>query len=143
MIGKKNERSLNERLDRIGRAVVRASGLSDEEAESAASSPFLYARLRSRIAAERARREAGESWFTLLGVAWRTIPAMALTTVLAVTLLWLTSAGAGSSGSFGDEALLGASDIGVEQVVFADGRALSSDDVLTTIMDNDGREASR
>ncbi|MEJ7575810.1 MAG: hypothetical protein WKF74_02265 [Pyrinomonadaceae bacterium] len=143
MIGKKNERSLNERLDRIGRAFVRASGLNDEEAESAASSPFLYARLRSRIAAERARREAGESWFALVGVAWRTIPAMALTTVLAVTLLWLTSTGAGSSTVFGDESLLGASDNGIEQVVFADGRVLSSDDVLATIMNDDGREASR
>jgi len=28
-------------------------------------------------------------------------------------------------------------------VVFADGRVLSSDDVLATIMNDDGREASR
>lgn len=143
MVGKNNQRSMDERLDRIGREAIRISAANDEEAQAVAASPFLYARLRARIDVERRRREGGEGWFALLGVSWRAIPAMALTAFFAVTLFWFASAGAGSSGVFGDEALLGADDVGVEHVVFAERRTLSSDEVLATIMNEDEREATR
>lgn len=143
MIGKKRERGLNERLDRIGREAVRLSATNDVEAETVAASPFLYARIRARIEAERARREEGEGWFVLLGVVWRAVPAMALMAIFAVSLFWFASAGAPSSGVFGDEALLGANDAGIQRVVFADRRALSRDEVLATIINEDERETTR
>jgi hypothetical protein len=106
--------------------------------------PFLYARLRSRIKAERERHEAGESWLAMLGVAWRAVPAMAMVAIFAFALFLSANFGARPSGVINvDDALLGAGDAGVESVVFADNRPLSSDDVLATILNEDGQEASR
>jgi hypothetical protein len=134
---------VDERLDRMGREMVRVSAANDLEAEAAASSPFLYARLRSRIHAERERREAGESWLAMLSVVWRAVPAMALTTVFALVLFLAAGTGTSPAGSFIVETLMDAPDAGVEQVVFADRQPLSSDEVLATIMDEDGRETTR
>lgn len=143
MIGKKRERGLDERLDLMGRELVRAVAANEQEAEAAASSPFLYTRLRSRITAERERREAGESWLAMLSVVWRAVPAMALATVFALVLFLSASTGTGSAGSFIVETLMDAPDAGVEQVVFADRQPLSSDEVLATILNEDEREATR
>jgi hypothetical protein len=63
---------------------VRASATAGEaEAERVAASPFLYARLRTRISAEEERRAGGETWLALLGVVWRSVPAMALVALFA------------------------------------------------------------
>jgi hypothetical protein len=144
MIGKKRNRGSDERLDEIGRKLVRASASNEAEGAEAAASPFLYARLRSRIKQERTQREAGESWLAMLGVVWRTIPAMALVAIFALTLFLSSNSGTLSSGVVNvDDTLLGASDAGAESVVFADNRALSNDEVLATILNEDEQEASR
>lgn len=143
MNGKKRDSGLTERLDRIGREIVRASAANETESESAASSAFLYARVRSRIARERERREAGESWRTMLSVIWRTVPVMALTAVFALVLFLSASVGTGSAGGFIVESLMDAPEAGVEQVVFADRQPLSSDEVLATILGEDEREVLR
>lgn len=137
MFGNKREREANERLDQLGQQIVRASAGNEAEAEAASMSPFLYARLSARIAAERARREEGESWLTLLGVAWRTVPAMLLVAVIAVTLFLSASFGTVPSGSSSDYSLMGTSDGSIESVVFAEQRTLSNDDALATIWDDD------
>jgi hypothetical protein len=134
------------RLDRLGREVVRASSACDEhEAESAARSPFLYARIRAGVEAERRRREESEGWLALFAVAWRAVPAMVLVTVLALALFLSAGAGevAASGAGLGDDALLGARDGDIEQVVFVGARAPSSDDVLTTIIGGDEKEGAR
>ncbi|HEV2800855.1 MAG TPA: hypothetical protein VGW12_10185 [Pyrinomonadaceae bacterium] len=137
----------DERLERFGRTLVRASAAAGEaEAERVAASPFLYARLRTRIRAEEERRAGGgETWRTLLGVVWRSVPAMALVAVFAFVLFWTSSLGTQtvSPGVLSDEALMDARDVGVESVVFAERRPLSSDDVLATILQEDDREANR
>lgn len=147
MIGKKNKREFDEpldRLDRLGRAVVRASSAGGmEAAEDVAASPFLYRRVRTRIAAERERREAGESWLTLLSVVWRSAPAMALVAAIAFVLFWSASLNSRAPGLLIDEALLNARDGGIEHVVFAERSPLSSDEVLATILSDDEREPSR
>jgi hypothetical protein len=143
MITRKKDSERDERLDLLGREVVRASSANEEEAEAAASSPFLYTRLRARIAQERERREEGESWLTMLTVAWRTVPAMALVAVFAFVLFLSAGTGTRAPVSSNDYALLGETDAGVEQVVFADRQPLSSDEVLTTIMDADEQGASK
>jgi hypothetical protein len=136
MVIKKRDGVFEERLDRLGRDLVRASAMNEAEAEAAAGSGFLYARVRSRIE----QREARESWLVTLKVVWRAVPAMALVAVLAVALFISASLGARSSDALTDESPL---DIGTEGVVFADARAMSSDDVLATILNGDEQEASR
>ena len=140
-------------LDRLGRAVVRASASNEAEAEAVASQPFLYARVRSRIAAEEERRAAsgGETWLALLGVVWRSVPAMALVAVFAFILFWTSGFNSGTNGTttaaspgvLSDEALMDTREDGIERVVFADRRALSSDEVLATILNEDERGDTR
>lgn len=142
MIGTKHTRELDERLDRLSRELVRASAANETEAE-AASSPFLYARLRARIAAERERRETGENWLAWLSVAWRSAPAMTLVAGFALILFWSASLSAPSPNMLGDETPLGEREAGIEQMVFADSSSPSSDEVLATIMYEDEGEASR
>ena len=144
MIGNHKKDGSGERLESFGRAVVRASASNEAEAEAVAASPFLYARLRTRIAAEEERRAGGETWLTLLGVVWRSVPAMALVALFAFVLFWTSSLGAAPSpGVLSDEALMDARDAGIESVVFAERRPLSSDDVLATILLEDEREVPR
>jgi len=144
MIGNHKKGEPDERLERFGRAVVRASAANEAEAEAAAASPFLYARLRTRIKTEEERRAGGETWLTLLGVVWRSVPAMALAALVAFVLFWTSSFGTtpASPGVLSDEAFMEAGG-GVESVVFAERRPLSSDDVLATILQADDREVSR
>jgi hypothetical protein len=137
MTRKKRESGFEERLERMGREIVRAAAANETEAEAAATSPFLYTRLRARINAERVRREEGEGWLALFGVVWRAVPMMALVAVFAFVLFWSASMGARSSGSLSVESLLGTPDAGIEQVVFADRQPLSSDEVLATILNED------
>ncbi|HEU4596006.1 MAG TPA: hypothetical protein VFS10_12765 [Pyrinomonadaceae bacterium] len=145
MAGTQRQRGLtDERLDQLGRVLVRASAADHAEAEAVASSPFLYARLRARINAEAERREAGESWRVLLGVFWRSAPAMALVAAFAFLLFWTaTSPATLTPGVLSDEAFLGTPDAGFEHVVFAERNPLSNDEVLATILDDEEREASR
>jgi hypothetical protein len=143
MIGKKRNRALDEHLDLIGRDVIRASASNETEAEAAATSPFLYTRLRSRINAEREQREEGERWYTMLRIAWRAVPAMALVAIFAVALFLSASFGTQSTGVLTDEAVAETSYADVENVVFADNRSMTNDEVLATILSEDEQEASR
>ena len=143
MVGKKNSRGSTEHLDRVGRELIRASAMNEAEAEAVAASGFLYARLRSRINAERGQREERDRWLMTLKVIWRAIPAMAIVAVLAFVLFLSANLSTPSTVIPGDELPLSASEVGVEGVVFADARAMSSDDVLATILTEDEQEASR
>jgi hypothetical protein len=144
---RKKDAVATEELERFGRALVRASAANEAGAEAVAASPFLYTRLRARIAAEQERRASAETWLTLLGVVWRSVPAMALVALFAFILFWTSNFGAAgtavSPGVLSDEALMDARDAGIESVVFAERRARSSDDVLATIIQTDEREVSR
>lgn len=143
MVSKKRGRGSDERLDRIGREIVRASAANEGEADALASSPFLYTRLRARINAEREGRKEKENWLALVGVIWRAVPVMALVAIFSFILFVSASLTTRTPAIFSDEALLDARDAEVEQVVFTDNQSLSSDDVLGTILTDDEREASR
>jgi hypothetical protein len=135
MAGEKIANARRESLERVAHEVVRASAAGEAEAESAAGSPFLYARVRARIEEERRRREEGEGWLALFGVAWRAVPAMALLAVLALALFLSSGVNDLAPGfGLGAEALLGERDEEFEQVVLADTRTPSNDDVLSTII---------
>ncbi|HYP00701.1 MAG TPA: hypothetical protein VER76_10965 [Pyrinomonadaceae bacterium] len=147
MIGNKKKGVTDAELDRLGRAVVSAASANEAEAEAVANAPFLYARLRSRIAAEEERRAVGgDTWLALLGVVWRSVPAMALVAVFAFILFWTSNFGGtttASPGVLSDEALMDTREAGIERVVFSDRRALSSDEVLATILNEDERGDTR
>jgi hypothetical protein len=135
MAGEKKADARGARLERVGREVVRASaGEGHEAAAEAAGSPFLYARVRASIEAERRRREEGEGWLALFAVAWRAVPALVLVAAFAF-VLFLTTAGAGeTAAATTDEALIGGREADIEQVVFANTSPPSSDEVLSNIV---------
>lgn len=143
MPGKKKNLETDERLDRLGGQLMRANALSEAEAESIVSSPFLYARLRARINSERVRREEGESWLTMLRVFWRAVPAMALVAVCALALFWSMATTTLTTGGFVTEAIINSPDAGIERTVFTDNQSLTSDDVLATILNKDDGEVAK
>lgn len=136
MAGDRKYDARKERLGRVAREVVRASAEGEGAAEEVADSTFLYARVRARIEEERRRREEGEGWLALFGVAWRAVPAMALVAVLALALFISAEVGDRTQGfGLGADALLVERDEEFEQVVLTDRRTTpSNDEVLSTIM---------
>lgn len=85
----------NDRIDRLTTLVTRAGGISDDEAARIGSSPFLHARLRAGIEAERRRRTGqGSGWLGNLLVASRAIAVLVVVTIAAVFTFWLSKGNA-------------------------------------------------
>lgn len=145
MAGEKIAGARAEVLERVAREVVRASAAGEAEAESVAASPFVYARVRARIEEEGRRREEGDGWLGLLAVVLRASPAMALAAALALALFLSSGASERAAvAGFGlGEALLGDRAGDIEQVVFADARTPSRDEVLSTIIGGEESEGAR
>ena len=88
----------DESFDRLTKVVARTGGISDVEAERIGSSPFLHARLRAGIDAERRRRaEQGSGWLGTLLVASRAIAVLVVVTIAAVMTFWFSKANASVS----------------------------------------------
>jgi hypothetical protein len=132
-------RQNEEESDRAGRLVLLAAARNDE-AEAAASSPFLYTRLRARISEEERRRAEAGSWLSLLFVARRAIPAMASVAVMAAILtVWSMQPSAPAAGyGIEDEALSDTRDPGVEQAILTR-NVLSRDEVFSIVVDRNVR----
>jgi hypothetical protein len=125
-----------EELDRAGKLILMAATASESEIEAAASSPFLFTRVRAGINEERRRREESSGWLSLIQVAWRAVPAMALVAILAAVLtVWSSQSGVVSSPQADDEPLIGALDPGVEQTVLTSRNGLSRDEVFNIVLD--------
>jgi anti-sigma-K factor RskA len=136
----KANRQNEDESDRAGRLVLLAAARNDDEAEAAASSPFLFARVRARISQEERRRQESGGWVSLLLVARRAIPVMALVAVLAAILtLWSMRPSATPVGyGLEDEALTDTRDPGVEQTILTR-NALSRDEVFSIVVDRNAR----
>jgi hypothetical protein len=132
----------SDKLDAFGRELVRAAASNEDEAEGVAASPFLYTRVRARVAAERARLEESDDWRAALRVFRRAVPTLAVVAVLALALFISVLLGTPRDDARDEATLLGERDTGVEQVVFTGSSALTSDEVLETIIEDD-REAQR
>jgi len=132
----KTSRQRNEDLDLIGKVILRSAAAEEEDVEAAASSPFLFTRVRAAIAAEQRLQEESGSWLSLILVARRAVPAMALVAILAAVLtVW--SAGpvlSGTQAQAEEEGLPILLEPGVEQTVLAS-RGLSRDDVFNIVVD--------
>ncbi len=130
-----------QQLDSVGTHVLRAAAANETEVEAAATAPFLFTRIRARIAAEKRRREEAGGWQSLPLIAWRAVPLMAIIALLAVVLtLWTAQPSAPANG-FGiyDEALSDTNDPGVEQTVLSRNN-LSHDEIFSIVVDrNEGR----
>ncbi len=133
-----------ERLDALAREVVRASAANEDEADAVAASPFLYARVRARVASERALLEEADDWRAALRIFSPAVPTVAVVAALASALFVSALLGASPAtvAERDDSTLLGERDTSVEQVVFTERSTLTSDEVLETIIDED-REAQR
>jgi len=131
------------RLDRVGLAVLRVLKVSEEEMETTATSPHLYARLRSRIVERSRRAEADNLWLTLLAAARRAIPAMVGVMATAGALSWVVAMNTPRAKPAGEMALSDLREGGDERVIFAGANSLSSDEMLATIMRWDERETER
>jgi len=136
---KPRKQSRNE-LDRAGRLILLAASRNDEAVEAAASSPFLLTRVRASIA-EAERREEAAGWLTLLFVARRAVPAMALIAILAAALMvWSTRSNIPAPGyGLEEEALNDTRDPGLEQTILTR-NGLSRDEVLSIVVDRGERE---
>ena len=140
----KGNKQIEEQLDRAGRSVLLAAARNDDEVEAAAASPFLYTRVRAAIADEKRRQEEAGGWLSLLFVARRAIPAMALIAAFSAILLVWPIQSSPPGGLFGleDEALSDTRDPGVEQTVLSR-NALSRDEVLGIVVDTSGGRSSK
>ena len=129
-----NSRKTQE-LDRAGKLILMAATASESETEAAAASPFLFTRLRAGINEERRRREDSSGWLSLIKVAWRAVPAMALVAILAAVLTVWSGFGVTATPQAEDEPLIGALDPGVEQAVLTSRNGLSRDEVFNIVLD--------
>jgi len=146
MFKSKDRRQLDELLDRMGREVLRAasSHSGEAEAENIASSPFLYARVRASINAERERRAAaGDSWLSLLLVARRAVPAMALSAALAFSMFWFGGGNALTQPTLDNEDLFAANEARIESIVFDERDALTNDEMFDSIISGVEPEAPK
>lgn len=129
----------DEQLDRLGELVLRAAAADEQEIEAASTAPFLFTRIRARIA--EGQREESTGWQSLPLIAWRAIPAMALIAMLAGGLTIWTAESNTTPVGFGiyEDALTDTINPGIEQAVLNQ-NSLSSDDVLTIVVERGNRE---
>jgi hypothetical protein len=126
-----------DQLDEAGRRVLRAAAASLEETEAASSSQFLLTRIRAGIREEAQHREEAGGWLSLIFVARRAVPAMALVTLLAGALTaWSAFNPPVAQPGVDDEAIIEGPGPGVEQTVLA-GATLSQDDVINIVVDRE------
>jgi hypothetical protein len=124
----------DEELDRAAKLVLQAATAGETDVEAAATSPFLFTRVRAAIAEEKRQREEGGGWVSLIRIAWRAVPAMALIAVLAAVLtVWSTQSAVVTQPD--DEPLIGALDPGVERTVLTSRNGLTRDEVFNIVVD--------
>src|SRR4051812_12915760 len=107
MVERERSKKRDVRLDELGREIVRASVANEDEAESAASAPFLYARIRSRVAEERARLEEADDWRAALRIFLRAVPTVAVVAAMALALFVLVMVGTTQADTRDEATLLG------------------------------------
>lgn len=125
----------NEELDRVAKLVLKAASASEPDIEAASSSPFLFTRIRAAIN-EGAEPEDSRGWFSLIQVAWRAVPAMALVAIMAAALtVWSARSAPVPLAQTDDEPLIGTLDPGVEKTVLASRNGLSREEVFNIVVE--------
>jgi hypothetical protein len=145
------DRHEDEKLDRVGRTLIRAAAMSEKESDDATASPFLYKRVRAGIEAERLRREeAYDGWLQILHVARRAIPIMAMVAIVSFGFFWFEGARESrqtptkdSLPGFPTPAASIMASASVCSIPAREGCAISTDEVLATIISRNGQEGKR
>ena len=128
-------------LDRAGSIITKAAVLSAEESGEIAAAPFLFARIQARIYVDRQLSDAG-IWKAFWSISKRAIPAMMIVAALSFGLSLYFTGNKNQPTAFSVDAYLGTTESGVENLVFAERRPLTRDEVLATIISSD-RELGR
>jgi len=130
----------NESIDRLGQLVLRSAAEDETASQAAADAPFLYTRVRARIAEEQRVRNENGNWFSLLLIARRAIPAMALIALLAATVMFWSSRSTANPGWYrlDDEALSDTRNPGIEQTVLSRNN-LTGDDIFNIVLEHNER----
>jgi len=130
----KSDSPQNEELDRVAKLVLKAASASESDIEAASSSPFLFTRIRASI--NEGPEPDSRGWLSLIQVAWRAVPAMALVAIMAAGLtVWSTQTAPVPVAQADDEPLIGALDPGVERTVLASRNGPSREEVFNIIVE--------
>src|SRR5262245_19775589 len=146
--GKQKSRS-TEVSDRHLAKVITASGLGDDESEAVASSPDLYAKVRTRIAAARIEPESGGYWLETLLLFKRTalVTAVMVLVIGAAALYFKMKQPVSPPGGTSQLALTGvperADGITACSISARDECAISRSEVLATIVPHSEEEFER
>ena len=130
-----------ERLDCIGRQITKAASLSEVESDEIANAPFLLARILTRITAEQQVFDSSAIWSGFWQVSRRAIPAMMILAAVSFGLSSYMTGNKNQPAAFSVDAYLGTTESGIENMMFAERRPLTRDEVLATIITKDEREA--
>jgi hypothetical protein len=130
-------------VDSLSREIARQSAENRVEAERVLASPYLFAKVRSRIESRAGTLADRDSWITTLGVFWRAVPSMALVAVIALILFLSSALRPEVRAGLSDDSVLGERDPGITAAIFADSRSMTNDDVLETILDRDDQEGAK
>lgn len=136
------KRTPDERLNQLTKIITRAGGISDDEADSVASSPFLLARVQARVEAERAARVApGKSWPATLRVASHAVAVLLVVTIAVALSFWISrgatlhrAANSDIAANNLDRVVTG----GTCALSATEGCAISNDEVLATLFAEEG-----
>jgi hypothetical protein len=120
------QQDFNDRLDRIGRALVDASAMTEREVDAAAFR-VLYDRVWANIVAERGRRAAAAAWLDLIWVGRRALPALLMVAIALAAWWWLGSTRPSRS-------VADAQDAQWQRVALGGATMASVDDVLTFVV---------
>lgn len=130
----KSDPQKNKALDEAGKLVLKAATATETDVEAAATSPFLFTRVRAAIAEEKRQREDAGGWVSMIRIGWRAVPAMALIALLAAVLtVWSNQSAVATQTD--DEQLIGSLDPGVEQTVLTSRNGLTREEVFNIVVD--------
>jgi hypothetical protein len=127
-------------FDELAKVIARAGGIGDKAAENIGSSPFLHARLRARIEAERARRMERRGWLPTLLIASRAVALLFVVTIAAALSFWFSRAGnaAAPVGKRVPDNITRIITGGTCALSTTDECAISTEEVLATLFAEDG-----
>jgi hypothetical protein len=133
----------SKKIDQAARRLVRASVLSEREATDAVSSPYVFSRLRARINADSEGPDQSSLWAGLALSARTAIPGMALVAAVSFGLLLYVNGNKPQAPAFSVDAYVDSGNSGFDNMLSAERRPVTSEEVLKSIVNKDEREVSK
>jgi flagellar biosynthesis/type III secretory pathway M-ring protein FliF/YscJ len=134
----KRDQERDRTLDRMGKTVIRAAGLSESESDAVAESPFLYARVRARIEAEKRQDRQSVPVLAML-YAWRALAAVAIVAIVAVSTFWVKTPAAPQATTVREDNVNLVATGGTCALSNSAECAISTEEVLATLFAEEGK----